>query len=103
MGYTSGGELDDVNNDNYVAGPVSVGSVQIEAKVGLSRLYGREILTITNTGPNVVYYGPTGVIPGSGDSLKKGQFISLPYGDNIAVFLICASGQTATVKVQESG
>jgi hypothetical protein len=94
-------ELSDVNNDGYVSGPVSVTSVQVEAKVDLTRLSGRECLTITNKGPNKVWYGPSGVTTDSGDYLLKDQFVSLPIGEGLGVFLICSTGQTATVVVQE--
>ncbi len=94
-------ELADVDNDGYASGSVSVGVTQIEAKVGVNRLAGREGLTITNKGPNPVYYGPTGVTSTTGDVLLKNQFVSLPFGESVAVFLICAAGQSATVIVQE--
>lgn len=95
-------EYSDVLQDAYVSGPVTVTTTQIEAKVGASRLSGREALTITNTSTTVVYYGPTGVTTtgaGMGDSLMKGQSVSMPIGD-MGVFLRTASG-SATVVVQE--
>lgn len=94
-------EFADVDNDGYVSGPVSVTSTPTEAKVGTNRLTGREQITITNKGPNPVYYGPTGVTNTTGDILYKDQFVSLPFGFDIAVFVVCATGQTATVIVQE--
>lgn len=95
-------EFSDVTNESYVSGPVSVTSTPIEAKVGADRLSGRETITITNKGPNVLYYGPAGVTPASGDVLFKDQFVSLPYGDNIAVYVVTAGAHTATIIVQES-
>jgi hypothetical protein len=100
-GITFDPEFSDVNNDGYVSGSISVSTTQVEAKVGTNRLVGREVLTITNNGPNVVYYGPTGVTATTGDKLLKGQFLSTPLGSAIGLFLICATGQTATVIVQE--
>ena len=94
-------EFSDVDNDGYVSGPVSVTNVAIEAKVGANRLANREGITITNNGPNTVYYGPSGVTTSTGDLLYKNQFVTLPLGENIGVFLICATAQTATVIVQE--
>jgi len=96
------GEYDDVNNDGYVSGAVSVTSVAIEAKVGASKLAGREWITITNKGPKTLYYGPAGVTTTSGDFLYKDQFVSLNHGELIAVFLVCAGADTATAIVQES-
>jgi hypothetical protein len=102
--YSPSGEFDDVNSEGYVSGPVSVTAVAVEAKVGASRLYGREVITITNNGPKTVYYGPSGVTAsgaGVGDKLYKDQFVSLSIGDGIGVFVICGAGETATVTVQE--
>lgn len=94
-------ELADVDNDNYLTGVVSVGSTQVEAKVGVGRLSRREGITLTNKGPNRVFYGPTGVTVSTGDYLDKNQFVSLPLGESIGVFLICDTGKTASVVVQE--
>jgi hypothetical protein len=99
MGLDNSSEFNDVMGEGYVSGPVSVTTSEIEAKVGGSRLAGREALTITNKGTAKVYYGPTGVTSTTGDVLEKDQFVSLPMGD-IGVFVITASG-TATVIVQE--
>lgn len=100
--YSPSGEFNDVNNESYVSGAVAVTSVAIEAKVGATRLSGREVITITNKGPKTVYYGPAGVTTTTGDPLYKEQFVSLPFGDNVAVHVICAATETATVIVQES-
>lgn len=94
-------EFSDVDNDGYVSGTVSVTAVAVEAKVGASRLIGREGITITNKGPNVVYYGPAGVTSSTGDLLYKDQFVSLPLGESIAIYVVCTSGQSSTVIVQE--
>ncbi len=102
MGISYSGELDDVNNNSYLSGAVNVTSSAVEAKVGANRLEGRELLTITNKGSKTVYYGPAGVTSTTGDPLYKDQFVSLPFGDNIAVYVVCAGADTATVIVQES-
>ena len=99
--YSPSGEFNDVNNESYVSGPVSVTAVAVEAKVGASRLSGRETITITNKGNKTVYYGPLGVTSTTGDVLYKDQFVSLPIGDNVAVYVVCGGGDTATVIVQE--
>lgn len=95
------GEFDDVNNESYVSGAVAVTSVAVEAKVGANRLSGREVLTITNKGAKTVYYGPSGVTSATGDPLFKDQYVSLPTGDAVGVFVVCAGADTATVIVQE--
>lgn len=94
-------EFADVDNDAYVSGAVSVTSTAVEAKVGANRLTGREAITVLNKGPNRVYFGPSGVTTTTGSILEKNQYLSMPLGDSIALFLICASGETATAIVQE--
>lgn len=102
-GITYNPEFADVTEDGYVSGAVAISTTEVEAKVGASRLVGREGITITNKGPNTLYYGPTGVTVTTGDTLLKGQFVSLPLGEALGLFMICATGQSATAIVQEMG
>lgn len=101
MGIGYDPEFADVMNDAYVSGSVSVSTSQVEAKVGANRLTGREVLHITNKGTNRVYFGPSGVTVSTGDFLEKNQSVAIAVGDGIGVFLICDTGQSATVIVQE--
>jgi len=101
VGISYDPELADVDNNGYVSAAVSVSTTQVEAKAGATNLAGREGITITNKGPNRVYYGPSGVTSANGDYLEKNQFASLPLGEYVTVYLICATGQSATVIVQE--
>lgn len=100
-GITFNPELSDVDNDAYLSVNVSVTSSPIEAKVGVSRLSGREMVMIQNKGPKTLYYGPSGVTATTGMPLEKEQYVALPIGDSIGVFLVCDSGDTATAIVQE--
>lgn len=93
-------ELADVANDGYVSGTQSVGTTQVEAKVGGSRQSGRELLYIENQSSNTVYYGPSGVTTSTGARLFKDQFVFLEAGENVAVFLIAGSASN-TVLIQE--
>lgn len=94
-------EFSDVDNDGYVSNAVAVTSTAVEAKAGAAKLSKREGITITNKGPSKVYYGPLGVTDVTGDVLYKDQFVSLPLGDQIAIYVVCSTGQTSTVIVQE--
>lgn len=100
MGITFDPELSDVTNDAYVTGSITATTSQTEAKVGGSTLNGREILYIENKGNVDVFYGPTGVTSTTGARLAKNQFVFLPAGKNIQIFVITASG-SASVVVQE--
>lgn len=93
-------ELSDVVNEAYVTGTVTVGTTQVEAKVGGSPLAGREILVIHNSSNSTIYYGPTGVTTSTGAPLFKDQVASVPIGVNLSVFLIAGSAGNV-VRVQE--
>ena len=101
MGLSYSGDRADVNEIGYVSGPVTVGVTEVEAKVGGSALAGRQLLTITNNSIKDIYYGPSGVTITTGDVLKKGgQYVSLPVGPGVSVFLISADAGL-NVRVQE--
>jgi hypothetical protein len=100
MGISQSGQFDDVNNSNYLAASISVTTTQAEAKVGASKLNGRQLVIIENLGNPDIYYGPSGVTTSTGVKLVKNAVIALPIGDSVGIFLITASG-TATATVQE--
>ena len=47
-------EFADVMQDDYIAGRVVVGTTAVEAKVGATRLDGREMLVIFNDSNNTI-------------------------------------------------
>ena len=98
-------EFSDVLNDGYVAGAKAITDAsEVELKIGGANLVGREVITVTNEGPNSVWYGPiTKANPTDGDELKKGQFLSIPLGECLSIYMKCDTGQSATIKVQELG
>jgi len=100
-GLTTSGEYNDVLEDGYTSGDKTVNTTQVEAKIGSASLINRELLYIENRGDDTVYYGPTGVTPATGARLYKDQFAFIPAGQGVAVFLICDTGESATVIVQE--
>lgn len=91
MSGLSGGSKYDLANDSYLSGIVTVGTTAVEAKVGGSALSGREILVIYNNSNSTIYYGPSGVTTSTGVPLQKNQFVSMPVGNGIGVFLIAGS------------
>jgi hypothetical protein len=101
-GLNGGAEYADVFTDGYVAGPISVSTTQVEAKVGATRFALRENLRIFNNSTTTIYFGPSGVSSTTGEPLLKNQWVNIPIGD-IAVFLITASGTAADVRIQEMG
>lgn len=88
---------DEIVNDSYLQGTVSVTTTQIEAKVGGSRLSNRQMLRIYNASNNTIYMGPTGVTTTTGEPIVKGQWINIAVGDQVAVFLIAATGTNSVI------
>jgi hypothetical protein len=85
-------EFSDVAQDNYVSGRIVVGTTEVEAKVGGSRLNGREMLVIYNDSNRTIYHGPSGVTTtgaNKGIPILKGEYVTIMVGD-LGVFLIAA-------------
>jgi hypothetical protein len=102
MPISIGGEYNDVINDGYTSKTLSItAAAEVNAYTGSANLAGREILTLKNKGSKRVYFGPTGTAIADRDYLEKGESVSLPAGENILVTLICDTGDTASVVVQE--
>lgn len=87
--------------DSYVAGPISVTTSQIEAKVGASRLTGREVLRIFNNSSTTIYFGPSGLTSSTGEPLYKQQWVELKVKDTLGIYLLTASGTASDVRIQE--
>lgn len=101
MGYNS--QISDVNNRDYIAGAITATTSATEAKVGVSRLVGREMVRIFNNSTSVtIYFGPSGVTTSTGEPLNPGEGVSIPAGDQIGVFFLTSAG-TADIRVQEMG
>lgn len=103
MGISFDPELSDVVNQSYVSGSISVSTSAVEAKVGASRLTGRETLRIYNNSNTTIYFGPSGVTASTGEPIFKNQWVNIPIGDQLAVFLITASGTASDIRIQEIG
>ncbi len=90
----------DVTEAGYSTGVISVSTTQVEAKVSGSRLSKRQSIILYNKGSDSVYYGPTGVTATTGARLFKFQKIKYMIGD-MGLYLICDTGDSADVVVQE--
>jgi len=93
----------DVCNNSYVSSVVTVGTSQVEAKVGASPLTDRQVLIIKNGDVRSIYVGPTGVTTsGSTKGIELERLGSLVFevGPQISVFMIAGSAGTDVV-VQE--
>lgn len=100
MGLSESPEFSDIINTSYVAGSVSVTTSQVEAKVSSSPLAHRQLLVIYNNGNLPIYYGPFGVTTSTGVKINKNEFVVLPVGDLINIFLI-TSTSSSSAAIQE--
>ena len=99
MGLANNNFIDTVNRE-AVSGAVTVGTTEVEAKVGASPLSKRQILTIKNNSNKTIYYGPTGVTTSTGSPLEETEFIAIPLGPDVSIFLISAD-TGLNVRIQE--
>lgn len=81
----------DVDESAMVQGVVTVGTTQVEAKVGASALANRQEVRISNKSNATIYVGPTGVTTTTGEKLFKDQAISYPIGNSLQLFMIAAT------------
>jgi hypothetical protein len=102
-GIQESSNFSDVDNSSYLQGVISVTTSQVEAKVGASRLTSRQNLRIFNNSDRTIYFGPSGVTSSIGEPLYKQQWVELPVGDSIGVYLITASGTATDIRIQEIG
>jgi hypothetical protein len=89
----------DILESGYVAGTRVIGTVQVEAKVGDTRLSFRQHLTIHNHGPSVIFVGPSGVTSQNGRPLYPNATMDIAVGD-LGVYLIAETSNN-TVVIQE--
>lgn len=98
-GIQESADRSDVNESSYLTGTLTVGTTQVEVKVGASRLERRQFVSIHNYGPQTIYIGPDGVTTSSGRPIFRDQSIDLPVG-NLALYLIAGTANQSVI-VQE--
>lgn len=83
--------------NSYVQATVSVGTSQVEAKVGSNRLEGRQLLRLFNNSNSTIYFGPTGVTTSNGEPLFKNQSMTIPLSDAAALYMIAGSASNNVI------
>ena len=99
MPIVDNADRSDILESGYIAGTRVIGTVQVEAKVGESRLSFRQHLTIHNNGPGIIYIGPEGVTTQNGRPLYPGATMDMAVGD-LGIFIISNTSNN-TVVIQE--
>lgn len=100
MAINNSGRYDEVDEGSYVMGTLSVSTTAVEAKVGASRLSGRQSLIIFNSSTVNLYYGTTGVTASTGIPIFPTQMMTLSIGD-IPIFLIASTTGPYTAIIHE--
>lgn len=67
-----------------------------------SPLAGRRTVLIQNTGNRDVYIGGAAVSSTNGVLLRKRTNIELPLGEDVAIYAVCAAGQSSTLRLLET-
>lgn len=98
--FTATAKITGVASVAYLTGTVTVGTTEVEAKVGGSALSGRISVRIYNRSSNTIFFGPTGLTTTTGEDLAPGQSVELRLAASPGLFLI-AAGAGNTVVVQE--
>jgi len=87
-------------NESAVYGAITVGTTAIEVKVGASPLVNRKMVTLNPQSSGVFLGYDSGVTTATGTELFKDEYISLPIGPDISVYLI-ATGANNEVRIAE--
>lgn len=101
MGVSGVDNLDHANSQAKY-GSLTVGTTAVELKVGANRMEDRKVVTM-QTKDNNVYWGyDSSVTTSTGTQIFKDQFMPLPVGPDIEVWLI-ADGAGKDVRIGEIG
>jgi len=92
--------LIDVLNGEGVNGALTVGLTAVELKVGASVLNNRQSVTMQARDNNIYWGYSNAVTTSNGTQLFKNQFLLLPIGAEVSVWLI-ADGAGKEVRIGE--
>lgn len=91
----------DVINASAVITTLVVSSSAAEAKVGASRLSGRQELFLYNASNRTVYWSPDpSVTTSTGIPFDAGEALDLPFGDAIAIYVIADTGSNNVIVME---
>ena len=90
------GERAEVYDQDYKVTVLSVGTTQLEAKIGSVRDEKRQLVVLYNSSSNTVYYGQNGVTPTSGMPLRRKQEVAISLGD-VPIYLISSYGNNNVI------
>ena len=74
----------------------------VASQIVATPLTERKEVTFQNTGSKPVYLGPVGVTASTGLCVGRGDSATFKWGANVAIYAICDSGQTSTLRVLEA-
>lgn len=87
----------DVNDESITSASLTVGTTQVEAKIGATRNAKRQRVLLYNGGTATVYYGGDGVTTTTGVPVFKKQVAVVPVGDAPLYLISASAGQTVII------
>lgn len=104
-GFSHNADKADVLNREYKSKGLNVTDAadviaNINGTAG-NNLAKRQAVTVTNAGPDRVYYGEAGSAIADRDYLEPQQFFVAPAGPRIDIAFKCDTGKTANIRIQE--
>jgi S-formylglutathione hydrolase FrmB len=89
-----------VSDSLFVGGvntALAVGAVAVEAKVGLTRLANRKLITIMPTDGSIYWGYSNAVTTSTGSEIFRNQFATFAVSDNVAIWLIAAGNRDVRI------
>lgn len=90
-------------DDAWEASSIAVGTVAVRIDCTTAPLVNRKGLELYNAGPNdVVYYKDNTVVAGTPKAVLPARARKyFAFGENLAIWGICAASESATIRVEE--
>jgi hypothetical protein len=102
MGIKYNANESDTNSDLYESGRKTVNTAGVVAAVSTQAADGRQFVRIYNDGPQIVYFGPSGLATTDMEPLRRRQSVEIAATPDVEVVLKTDSG-TSDVIIQEIG
>lgn len=88
-------------NIDFLQTNISITTLEVEAKVGVTRLDCRKSVRIYNGSDRDIFWGPSGVSSTTGEPLRKRQSVTIAAGPYLAVFIVSGMGTANDIIIME--
>jgi hypothetical protein len=97
MPLNESGYYSDILDKEVVTGVVTVGTIAVEARVGGAPLSQRQAIRIYNKSNATIYFGPSGVTTTNGEPIEKNNWVMIPAGPSLSIYLIAGTASNDVV------